>query len=557
MAFSDSNLESPAASDVIRDYERASSTRGTWENHWVEIAERILPGWADSFRSNHNQNNVYNKGEKGTEKIFDSTASVALGRFAAILDSLLTPRNQTWHRLTADDEVLNRNRNVRLWFDEVTRILFKYRYSPDANFSAQNQISYQSLGAFGSQALFIDPLDRGGPGLRYKACHLGGVYFFENHQGLIDKVIRHFTLTARQALQKWGEDALPEVIVKQVKDNIDPQKEYRFIHCVKPREEYDPQRRDAKGKPFASLYVSIEGKVLLSEGGYNTFPYAASRYEQAPGEIYGRSPAMGVLPAIKTLNEEKKTVLKQGHRVVDPVLLAHDDGVVDTFSMVPGHVNYGGVSDEGRPLVQPLPTGNPMVGKELMDDERIVINDAFLVTLFQILVETPTMTATEVIERTREKGILIAPTVGRQQSEYLGMMIPRELDVLAQQGLLPPPPRMLVEAGNQYSIEYDSPLSRMQKAEEASGLMRSIEHTLNIVNVTQDPSPLDWFNFDESTPAVADIHGVPTKWMNTLEAVRAIREGRAEAMERQQAAQEAPGEAALIKAGVAAAEANQ
>ena len=37
----------------------------------------------------------------------------------------------------------------------------------------------------------------------------------------------------------------------------------------------------------------------------------------------------------------------------------------------------------------------------------MVINDAFLVTLFQILTETPEMTATEVIERTREKGALL------------------------------------------------------------------------------------------------------------------------------------------------------
>jgi hypothetical protein len=142
---------------------------------------------------------------------------------------------------------------------------------------------------------------------------------------------------------------------------------------------------------------------------------------------------MLVLPSLKVLNEEKKTVLKQGHRVVDPVLLAHDDGVLDNFSMRGGALNYGGVTAEGRPLVHTLPTGNIAIGKELMDDERMVINDAFLVTLFQILTETPEMTATEVIERTREKGALLSPTMGRQQSEYIGPMIEREVDLLMQQ----------------------------------------------------------------------------------------------------------------------------
>jgi len=66
----------------------------------------------------------------------------------------------------------------------------------------------------------------------------------------------------------------------------------------------------------------MEERVVLDEEGYQTFPYAISRYVVAPGELYGRSPAMLVLPSLKVLNEEKKTVLKQGQRVVDPVLLA-------------------------------------------------------------------------------------------------------------------------------------------------------------------------------------------------------------------------------------------
>jgi hypothetical protein len=89
---------------------------------------------------------------------------------------------------------------------------------------------------------------------------------------------------------------------------------------------------------------------------------------------------------------------------------------------------------DGKPLVNTLPTGELQITKEMMDEEAPLINDAFLVSLFQILTETPQMTATEVIERTNEKGILIAPSMGRQGSEYLGVMIPRELDLDAADG---------------------------------------------------------------------------------------------------------------------------
>jgi len=158
---------------------------------------------------------------------------------------------------------------------------------------------------------------------------------------------------------------------------------------VKPRSDYSAARVDAQGKRWGSYYVLLEGHVLLSEGGFDTFPYPISRYVTGPGEIYGRSPAMMALPAIKVLNEQKKTMLKQGHRIVDPVLLTHDDGILDTLSLRPGSVNPGGVNSSGQRLVHELPTGNLAAGQELMDMERKVINDAFLVTLFQYLVKPP------------------------------------------------------------------------------------------------------------------------------------------------------------------------
>lgn len=534
------------AQQVIREFGRVAGERGTWESHWEEIALRVLPSHAGYFTS---RGELRVQGEKKTEQLFDSTASVALKRFSAILDSLLTPRNQTWHRLMASDSNLNKDRQVRLWFDEVNRILFKFRYAPKANFSSQNQQNWISLGAFGTGAVFTDAL-AGEPGIRYRACHLAEVYFVENHQGIIDKAYRHFPLSARQAAQKWGEDKLPDHIRSAL--SVNPDRMFRFIHCVKPRGDMDPEKLDHKGMPFASYYVAKDGMALLSEGGYMTFPYAISRYEQAPGETYGRGPAMDVLPAIKTLNEEKKTILKQGHRAVDPVLLTHDDGIVDTFSLKPGAINAGGVSADGRPLVHALPIGNLAIGKEMMDDERSVINDAFLVTLFQILMETPQMTATEIMERTREKGILLAPTVGRQQSEYLGPLVEREIDVLMMQGLLPPMPPALMEAKGEYRVEYDSPLSRAQRAEEASGLMRTIETTLQVVNVTQDHAPLDHFDWDTIIPEMSDIQGVPARWMRSIEDVQRMRAAREQQNQQQTMIQAAPGAAAMVKAAAVA-----
>lgn len=532
------------AEQICREYESLAADRGNWDSHWLEISERVIPNHRNIFRARGMD--LTTKGEKRTEELFDSTAAIGLGRFSAILDSMLTPRNQRWHTVTTNNRDLNKLREVKLYYDEVTQTLFKYRYSPRANFSSQNQQNFKSLGAYGTGAVFIDRLQMGRErGLRYKNTHLGEIYLAENHQGIVDKVLRYFAMTARQAVQKW-----PNTVPTRIKEVLKttPEREFFFIHCVKPRQDLDPTKLDYRGMPYVSYYISVEGKAFLSESGYTSFPYAVSRYEQHTGEVYGRSPAMDVLPAIKTLNEEKKTILKQGHRIVDPVLLTHDDGIVDTFSLKPGAINAGGVTADGRSLVQALPVGNIAIGKELMDDERSVINDAFLVTLFQILMETPTMTATEVLERTREKGILLAPTVGRQHSEYLGPMIERELDVLAEQGLLPEMPEVLREAKGEYEIQYTSPLARAARAEEASGLMRTVETALNIVNVTQDPAPLDHFDWDMIIPDISEIQGVPARWMKDKRVIDAIRADRAEQQQTQQMIQAGPSAAAMVKA---------
>lgn len=530
--------------ESLHEFSQLQTYRATFAAQWEEVAALVLPTSRNTFYYGN-----YNfPGVKKTQQQIDATSMLALDRFSAICDSLLTPRNMTWHMLGADNAELMKDRATRLWFEQVNSLLFKVRYAPIGNFASQNFQNFQSLGAFGNAGMFIDQaVDANGRkvrGIRYKSVPLGELFLKENHQGLVDGFCRWFRLTARQAYQKWG-DAIPE----QIKTAMDQgsQQPYDFLHRVCPNNEYMPGFLDRRGKQFVSYYIALTGRKLLQVGGYNSFPLAASRYIQTPGELYGRGPAMSVLPAIKTLNAEKTTFLKQGHRAADPVLLTADDGLVD-FNMRPGALNKGGMSPNGKPLVGILPTGNIQITEEMMQEERSLINDAFLVSLFQILTESPQMTATEVIERTNEKGILLAPTVGRQQSEYLGPMIDRELDLLAQLDLLPPMPGALREANGEYHIVYTSPMSRAARAQEVGGFMRTLDTTLTIVNATQDPSVLDAFDFDTAVRDIASIQAVPESWMADDKTILAKRQQRAQSQQQQIQIQAAPAAAAMMKA---------
>jgi hypothetical protein len=539
--------------DTIKRVNQLAIDRAPLNSQCEEVAQLIAPSFSGTFQFLAQPVNY----TKRTDQQIDSNGMIALSRFTAICDSLLTPQNQIWHTLSADDEYAMKDRATKLWYYDTTRRLFKYRYSNISNFTANNQNIWTSLGAFGNGVLFIDDyydMNHRRKALRYLSVPFGEMYLEFNHQGVVDGFIRVFRITAQQAYKIPGYAARLPAIVKMALQQNSVQK-FTFVHRVIPRDSYDPVRLDFKNMPYASYHICYDTQTMLKEGGFRSLPIAASQYFTAPGELNGRSIAMDVLPALKTLNEEKKTFLQQGHRAVAPVLLLADDGLAN-MNMRPGSQNKGGWSSDGKPLVGTLPIGNIQISEEMMAEEKSLINDAFLVQLFSIAADPKSgTTATEVIERINEKGILIAPTLGRQ-TNYLGQVISRELECMEDMKLLLPRPPALREAmgaGVSDHVVYTSPLAKAARAGEASGFMRTVEGAKELVNITGDESLLDPFDFDTAIPEIADIQGVPAPWMASPDQIAQKRQARAKAAQAQQAIQAAPAAAAMIKARAAAA----
>lgn len=538
--------DSTVATQLLKRFEQLEEQRAHWDTHWEHLARIIWPD-ADDFR------NVRTAGEERAREVFDATAELALEKFAAAMESLLTPRAQKWHRLKASVDKLNEDQQVKEWFDETNKTLFRYRNSPRAAYYSQKHEGYKSLGCFGNDCLFVDEQPKGG--FRYLNCHVGQIFTEIDHNGRVDTIFRKYPLSAKAAFQKWG-NLIPEKIGRVLES--EPFKSFDFLHVVLPRiEGFDPNRADALGMPWAAFDIAILEKQMITEGGYHEMPYMYSRYTLNPNERYGRSPAMLVLPAVRMLQEMKKTHIRMGHKVADPPLLLFDDGVLGAGSnevkLHSGGMNFGGLDEQGRELIKPLITGGRLdLSEKMMETERETINDAFLVTLFQILVDTPNMTATEALLRAQEKGQMLAPTVGRQQSEMLGPQIEREIAILQRQGRLSPLPPALVEAQGEYEIEYESPATRMQRVEELVGIQRTIEIMAPFVQV--DPAALEIFKPDEVARLAADIQGVPSSVLNSPAELEEIRAARAEAANQQQATQAVPAGAAALKDVAAAQE---
>jgi Bacteriophage head to tail connecting protein len=523
---------------IMRRAGALASDRSNFEDLWQQIAERMLPGSANFSVKRM-------PGEKQTDKMLDATAALAVRKYSTILESMMTPRHQKWHRLVAAEEALAESHEVKEYLDEVNTLLFKYRYAPQSNFAGQIGCAYLELGAFGTTSLFLDEtwdnaVQRSQQ--RYKAMPLAETYFAENHVGLIDTVYRKFEYTAAQALAKWPDSVPSEIRVAAGKN---PDQRFCFYHCVAPSEGLtgDKLLRDHR---FASIYVSETGQQEVQRGGYYTFPSLIMRDLTSAGEIYGRSPGTWVLPDVKMLNDMNRTVIRAAQKVVDPPLMMTEDGALSGFNLRPGASNPGTLGPNGEELVKPFNSGARIdIGLEMMQAKQQTINEAFFITLFQILVDNPTMTATEVLERAQEKGMLLGPLAGRQQSEFLGPMVERELELLYRAGRLPEPPPELMEAGGEYKIEYESPLARAQRAEEGVAIVRTLETLVPLAELR--PEVLDNFDLDETVRALGEINGMAASLMRDPDDVDEMREERQQAQQLQQAAELAPGLAKGVK----------
>jgi hypothetical protein len=503
----------------MQRYETLRGSRQNWDNHWSEVSRLIWPA-ADDFITRRVS------GERRSDQIYDSTGALALEKFSAALESLLTPRQQRWHGLKSSNDDLNEISEVKAYFEDATKILFRMRNSPRAGYYSQVSENYKNLGAFGNACTFIDePADASG--IRYMQCAIGDCYIAVNPARRVDTMFKEFRLTAKAAQQRWGvleemgEAELPPSVKTALQQPGKEFEELDFLHVVMPNLDYDPERKDGAGMAWVSYHISVSDRFLVSSGGYHEFPYIYSRYTVNSTEIYGRSPAMLVLSHIKMAQEIQKTFIRAGHKVVDPPLLVHDDGVIghgsQSIRLQPGGINYGGVDAQGRQLIQPLQTGARLdITESMLEKERMVINDAFLVNLFRILVEAPhAQTATEILHRAQEKGQLLAPMVGRQQSEFLGPQIEREFMIAHRLGMLPAMPSVLIEAGDDYEIIYESPATRLQRSEELVATQRTIEGVMPYAQI--NPTILEKFDWEFIAELGQEVNGAPSDILKTRE----------------------------------------
>ena len=498
--------EDARATALLKRYKTLQTNRQHWESHWQEVADYIVPRKADITKKR-------SAGDKRTELIFDGTAIHAAELMAASLHGMLTNAATPWFSLRYQDDEINSDDEAKEWLEGASDVM--YQYLARSNFQEQIHELYSDLVTFGTAVIFVDGDD---DGVRFSTRHIAECYVSEDAQGRVDTVYRKYKTTARAAQAQFTN--LTRRIEKLAQQ--DPYAEVELLHIVMPRESRNPKLRTKNNKPFASIFVDPDEKQILGEGGFDELPYMVPRFLKASFELgYGRSPSMTALPDTKMVNKMSEIVIRASQLQIHPPMMVPDDGFMLPVRTTPGGLNF--YRSGTRDRIEPLNIGaNNPIGEQQLEQRRQAIRAAFYVD--QLILGTgPTMTATEVIQRTEEKMRLLGPVLGRLQAELLQPLINRVFNILARKRAFKPAPASLRDGD--IDIEYVSPLAKAQRSGDVQSILQMIEFLAPLTQI--DQSVLDYLDVDGMAKHIIRVTGTPATVVRGEGEVAQLREQRA------------------------------
>lgn len=537
------------ARDVLSRHEQLKTDRSIWENIWQELANFIQP----------RKNQILNKTTPDASKnadLFDCTAVDANMVLGAGQLQYITPAAERWFGYDFPEQMKSKMGGVvpgkaAKWYADCTEIA--QHEIARSNFYTEVHETYLDRGGMGTACLYAQEGKK--TALNF-SCHAVGSYSIaEDEEGDVDTLFREFKMTVRQAVRKFGLEALGEKMTKAYRDekSMRLDEKFTFVHAVYPREDdkRDHQKIDAVNKPIASVYVCKEDIKVVRNSGYDEMPYFVTRYLTWGDEVYGYCPSIDILPTIRQVNFIEKQMDALAEKIAFPPVLIPSslDGVID--------LRAGGVTvfDENMPNAMPKEwgtLGRYDVGQERVKSKQEAIKKAYHNDLFQMFAQAERqMTAYEAMQRVSEKLVMFSPTFARLTTELLNPLLQRIFGILLRAGIFPPPPpEVLIDNGDgRYALAapqvvYTSKVALAIKALENRSLIEFMQVIGPLVQIA--PEVMDNMDKDRVFVDVMRNYSMPTTWTIDSEIVDQLRAARAKA---QAAQQQIANTQAMAKAG--------
>ena len=508
-------------------YDKLLADRRTHDHQWEEIALYMMP-WKADFITDRS------KGDKARGKdIYDPTAAVSANVLSSHMYTSLTSPSAKWFELKFRTPEANRNDEAKEWIEDCTLRMFNA--INDSNFANVIGQTYKDLVVFGTACLEVTHVntERDGFKLVFKSIALQNSGFIENVHGHVDTVYHKFKMSAKQAMELFGDKA-PKKIQEAVKN--DRQDElYEFLRCVEPNNKWVKNSLKDDERAFISTWC-FEGKDFMVTGFYEQ-PFMVPRWDKITEETYGFGPGTLSLPDVRTINKAKSLELRSWEKAIDPPMAAMANGVIGDI-----HIEAGGLTQvrDTRALTPISDTANWQAVQIKSQELRTNIQSIFLIDQL-ILPERPNATATEVTIRYEMMQKVLGGVFGNIQAELLNPLVQRIFGIMFRNGQLQDAPEDLDEG--EYDVKYTGPLAKAQTSARATGIERLMNYL--IVVGQMDQSVFDAVDMVKATLVLADQWDVPAEVTRGEAENAEIQQGRAQAQAEAQQKEDAMAQAQI------------
>lgn len=503
---------------LMKEYEALIDKRRQWEPEWREQAEFIRP-------NARRVADFVTPGTRQTQRLYDSTAPDACRKLASFLMGAIMSASTRWFSLVTQDAALMKNREVAIWLDEASTLM--YAAFQQSNFNAIFPRVYAGLTANGTgPAVYMEEREvqqSGFNGFRFYATPVGQFAMDVDWEGRLAVFGRTFRISAKAAVAKFKTE-LPDHVLDLERSK--PHEPVEFLHLIK--------RYGGGAKPVASYYIDTKSKQCVREKGYDEMPVFVPRWEVEEGEIYGRGPGHIALPDVRSLNKTKELGLQALALMVRPPLQVPHDGVVGgQVRITPAALNVVMGDAEIRPILMGSDLKSEMVKSEEL---RQQIKSVFYRDLVA-LPEKNYMTATEIVKQLDLIHRELGPTLGQIQADLLQPLVDRAFNVMLRHRAFPPPPPEL--EGVDLDVEYEGPLARAQRMGDLQALQNGLAMVAGVGQMA--PEAVDCIDPDATTEAIWESSGADMRLLRSKAKRQAIRESRAQAAQQASQIEQAQG----------------
>ncbi len=265
-------INEPRAEYLIKFYDNLKGERQNFEGYWQSLHDYFFIEAADVNAM------IAAGSELRSDYLYDSTTLETADILASGFMNYLTPPTSKWFSLTPKEQTLKNNKVVGQYLEEVTDQVNDA--INNSNFYNQIISSYKSSGVYGTSCILEE--EDVHDDVRFYSLPIKQVCIVEDGRGRVTEYYIEFEYTASQAKSRWGEDKLSDKMKEELKAERRKEVKHKFLLHIAERHHRDVTKSDKKNMPIEALWIDVENKRTIDEGGYNEMPAMCHRFDKRP-----------------------------------------------------------------------------------------------------------------------------------------------------------------------------------------------------------------------------------------------------------------------------------